>query len=324
MGNPIYMDGPYSEIAFTVATARYWEPAFDGLFSDRFVIDFINAAPGIPQHMDAFGVMVWKDWLRRTVNAWDVTLQELHHTPESHRYWAVGLIHAEVFWGGRDGVLDTKFIMEIVIRDGKVVYLKQMMDPLQFLKAAGREVPVFKMDLYDPEVEEFLQNAPSEEAAPSGDAELDTSSEAIAARKLSNLRAFTMGDYATECGAALTLAPGFENAVYFLPPEMKDYYPPEMIPRVEAWTVLSCPQLTFPKLGRYFPTEDPYLFFAEYATYGSTRWIGNHAEGHYQNYYFYLLRLDEYGRMTHWEEYLNSVNKFNSINVSIPSFPYYF
>ena len=89
--------------------------------------------------MDAFGVLVWKDWLRRTVKTWDVTLQELHHTPESHRYWAVGKIRAEVFWGGRDGVLDTKFIMEIVIRDGNVP--KELFDSVQDKMEKNKKAP---------------------------------------------------------------------------------------------------------------------------------------------------------------------------------------
>ena len=38
----------------------------------------------------------------------------------------------------------------------------------------------------------------------------------------------------------------------------------------------------------------------------------------------YVLRFDDAGRIACCEEVLNPINKFNSIGVSIPSFPYYF
>jgi len=302
-------------------TSRYWEPEKKELLHEDLTIDFPSAAPGIPQHMDAFGVFVWMDFLRNTVKTWDVTLQEFHNTPGTGIFWAVGLIHAEVFWGGQDGVLDTKFIMRVDVQDDKVIYVKQMMGALDFLKAAGREVPLFRMDLNHPEIDEFLKNEPA--PAPADEA-LDMSPEAIEQRRINNLIAFTTGDYYADVPRYLTMSPNVSNSVFFLPPEMRDSYSPEELVRVEAWTHLSCPKLTFFHKGDWFPTEDPHLFFAEYACYGKSRWLGNNTEGHYQNAYYYLIRIDDAGRMEYWEEYLNTNNKFNSINVSLPTFPYYF
>ena len=58
--------------------------------------------------------------------------------------------------------------------------------------------------------------------------------------------------------------------------------------------------------------------------WGRVDWLGNNAPGHYRNRYFYVLRFDDLGRIACCEEVLNPINKFNSIGVSIPSFPYYF
>ena len=59
--------------------------------------------------------------------------------------------------------------------------------------------------------------------------------------------------------------------------------------------------------------------------WGEVDWVGNNAPGaHYRNRYFYVLRFDNAGRIACCEEVLNPINKFNSIGVSIPSFPYYF
>lgn len=313
---------PILEAVKRVVVSPYWEPEEKELLREDFVLDFLNAPPGMPQHMEGFGLFIFKSWMCRTVKRWEVELEQLHETPGKDLFWAIGKVRAQVYWGGRDGVLDTPFIMKIEMKDGKVRRISQMMDPLKFLEAAGREVPVFRMDLYHERVEQALKEAREPEDA--GAEELDMSPEAIEKRRYNNLYSFTAGDYLEEMPKLQTVAPDAGNRVIFLPPEMEPYYPPEMIPRVEMWTHLSCPSLTFYHEGAWYPTEDPNLFFAEYACYGDTEWLGNGVSGHYQNSYFYLIRLDDAGRMAYWEEYLNSINKFNSINVSIPSFPYYF
>jgi len=122
-----------------------------------------------------------------------------------------------------------------------------------------------------------------------------------------------------------TFSPIHDSNVWFLPPEMCETYPPEMMERVEAWTVMSCKKIDFDEAGRYWATDDPSVYFAEYMCWGDVDWIGNNAPGgHYRNRYFYVLRFDEAGRIACCEEVLNPINKFNSIGVSIPSFPYYF
>ena len=312
-----------AERAMKFATEPYWRPEWEDLLHEGITIDFPNAPPGMPQHFEDFGMFVYKLWMNRTVRSWNVEIERFHETPGEDMFWAVGQIHAEVRWGGKDSLLETKFIMRIRMKDGKVFHVKQMMDPLKFLAAAGREVPIFRMDLNHEKIDEFLKQE-TEDAITGQLGELDMSPEAIEERRFNNLRAFTGGDYYAEVPKLLTMAPDAANGVFFLPPEMKSEYPPEMIPRVEAWTHLSCPVLSFYHNGAWYPTEDPNLFFAEYSCYGDSEWLGNGVSGHYQNSYFYLIRLDDAGRMCYWEEYLNTINKFNSINVSIPSFPYFF
>lgn len=97
---------------------------------------------------------------------------------------------------------------------------------------------------------------------------------------------------------------------------------------MEAWGQLSSVYAGdvppyFDPNGKVYATLDPSLFICEYSVYGSSDWIGNNCPGMYRNQYFHVFRLDELGRIVLHEEYLNPINKFNSINVSLPTFPYF-
>jgi hypothetical protein len=179
------------------------------------------------------------------------------------------------------------------------------------------------MTMDDPRIDEFIKDNPPREPEP--DRDIDMSPDAIRERIQRNLDAFRSGDYFAALENLATFAPDHESKVWFLPPEMREVYPPEMMERVEAWTVMSCRKIDFDGAGRYWATDDPRVYFAEYMCWGEVDWIGNDAPGgRYRNRYFYVLRFDTAGRIACCEEVLNPINKFNSIGVSIPSFPYYF
>lgn len=312
------------EVVRKVVCGRFWQEDFAELFDDGFTIEYSNAPPGMPQIMDEFEVELYFDWLRATVMSWEVTLEELYSTPNPNVFWAVSVAKGKVFWGGQNGLFESKRFSKYTLSDGKIVHLKEVSNPLSYLKAAGREPPLFRMDLYDERIEQALAGGAGDPHA-AGSEPLDTSPEAVAKRISNNLLAFMSGDYWQAVTTLASYAPDCGSKVWFLPPQMQESYPPELMPRVEAWSMLSCPSIEFDHRGVVYATDDPLVYFCEYMCKGVTDWIGNNApNSRYRNRYFYILRFNEAGQIKMYEEILNPINKFNSINVSLPSFPYYY
>jgi hypothetical protein len=169
---------------------------------------------------------------------------------------------------------------------------------------------------YREEVESRIASTP--------ESNIDMSPEAIEKRRQNNLDAFRLADYSEKVKEFLTVTEDCNQYVHFLPPEMKDTYCGEELELIKAWSGASCLYLSFNPDGVCHETDDPNVYFCEFSCFGDTDWIGNNAPGKYRNNYIYILRFAEDGRLRCIEEFLNPVNKFNSINVSIPSFPYYF
>lgn len=303
-------------------TKPFWEPAYSGLFAEDLTMDIPSAPPGMPQHFDAFDARQYRQWLARTVRRYESTVAELYGTPDPGVFWAVRDVSADVTWGKQPGQFQSRIFCRVELKDGKIRHIAINWNPLAFLYAVHADVPVFRMDLHDPRIDAFLSRQ-TETPAPA--APLDPSPEAVAKRIRDNLDAFRSGDYFYALEHIAAFAPGHDSKVWFLPPEMEESYPPEMMPRVEAWTAVSCSEpIDFDAAGRYWATDDPSVYFAEYMCWGKVDWVGNDSPGWYRNRYFYVLRFDELGRIACCEEVLNPVNKFNSIGVSIPTFPYYF
>lgn len=302
-------------------TQEYWRPEYRDLFTEDFVLDLPSAPPGMPQHMDAFDARQYREWLERTVSNYRSEVSEVYGTPDPEVFWAVRDVSCDVRWSREAGRFSSRIFSRIELKQGRLAYIKNNWNPLAFLYAVHAQVPVFRMDLQDPRIDAYLQRS---QEAPAPEEELDRSPEAVRRRIQNNLDAFRSGDYFYALKHIATYAPNYESKVWFLPPEMQESYPPEMMDRVEAWTSLSCPKIDFDTAGRYWATDDPHVYFCEYMCWGRVDWLGNNAPGHYRNRYFYVLRFDDLGRIACCEEVLNPINKFNSIGVSIPSFPYYF
>ena len=308
----------------TYMTANFWEPQYDDLFSEDIVVDIPSAPPGMPQHMDAFDYKQYRSWLARTVSSPTSVVQEAYGTPDPNVFWGIRDVAADVDWGREPGRFDSKIFCRVEFKRGKIVYIKIAWNPLHFLYAVHADVPTFYMDLYDPRIEAALGHG-EEAHAQQDETNLDASPEAVAKRIQDNLNSFRRPNYWDAVSQMASFAPGYDSKVWFLPPEMKEFYPPEMMERVETWSLLSCPQIDFDEAGQYWETDDPHVYFCEYMCTGVVDWIGNNAPGaNYRNRYFYVLRFDDLGRITGCEEVLNPINKFNSIGISIPTFPYYF
>ena len=74
--------------------------------------------------------------------------------------------------------------------------------------------------------------------------------------------------------------------MWCLPPEMDSNatYSPTELERVDAWSVLSCPEIDFQPCGLSYKANDADIYFGEYYS----RWLGNGVNGRYRNQYLAL------------------------------------
>ena len=322
-GNNVIMNCTDRQTAVQFVTAPWWRAEYKLLRAPELVMDFVNAPPGMPQHFEGPDIKDYLEWMSRTVLAWDVDCAGVYRSEFPHIYWAYGDIKGKTFWGKRESDFATRFIMKLHIEDGVVDYVRQMMDPLAFLRAAGREIPIFHMDIHDPAVDAALAEKRVHPAPQKNLSGLDPSPEAVAKRKRGNLDAYRSGPLDEAMARMGTVSAHCTTRVWFLPPEMKDSYPEELMERVETWTQVSCLSTDFDSRGVGYFTEDPHVCFGEFHTSQDCDWKGNHCAGRYQNTYMYLFIMDDLGVVTHVEEYMCTISKYNSVNISVPSFPYF-
>ncbi len=311
-------------LAARYAAEAFWLPELaEELFADGATMDFPNAPPGMPQSMDAFDTRLYLRYLGRTVSDYHSEPVSLYGTPDPDVFWLIREVSADVHWGWEPGTFKSRIFTRLELHEGKIRYLRSMWNPLSFLKAANLEIPIFRMDLADARIMAQLayeaDGEPYEIPTPTHDPQ------AAQRRILSNLELHRQADY-FQAGVDMSFtAPDAQSVVWFLPPEMRESYTEQELPYVNGWTAVSCHTLDFAPEGRWWQTDDPHVYFAEFMCDGLVDWVGNHTTGaHYRNRYFYILHFDEYGRVTRTEEVLNPINKFNSIGVSLPTFPYYF
>ena len=306
------------------ATQAFWLPELSAeLFTEAPTMDFPSAPPGMPQSMDTFDTRMYLKWLGRTVSNYRSEIAELYGTPDPDVFWLVRDVRADEHWSWEPGRFESRMFSRVELEQGKIRYVKTVWNPLKFLEAANLDVPIFRMDLKDERIVFYLSydadGEPYEIPTPSKDPE------AVKRRIHDNLDLHRQSDYFSAGVDMASTAPNADSIVWFLPPEMRESYSPQEMPYVEGWTAASCHSLDFAPEGRWWETDDPSVYFAEFMCDGLVDWIGNNTTGaHYRNRYFYILRFDEYGRVTCTEEILNPINKFNSIGVSLPTFPYYF
>lgn len=333
------------QTARLIAAAPFWRREyFPRYFTESFTMDFPSAPPGMPQHFDVWESERCFEWLNRTVKDWKVELEEFYTTPNPEQFWAIGQWDGAVFWGSRDGTYHSKFFMRLETQGPKINYIKFMIDPLGLLRAAGREVPVFHMDLFDGKVDEYLQSHPQPGKPPQGEmtgeeeyAGLDLSPEAVALRRKYNLETNLCGIRRETYRRLETTNPRFSGGAWFIPHEMDQVahcrvpqrldgldFPEELAARGFAWTKASSPWMYRDTRSVLFPTDDESVWFAEMHGHGPGRWRGNGCDnGHYHQPYFLILKFDKAGRILVRDEVLNPINKYNCVNLTLPSFPYY-
>jgi hypothetical protein len=292
----------------------------------------------MPTHFSVWESERCFEWLNRTVKDWTVEVEEFYPTPDPQQFWMIGHWGGAVFWGGVAGYYWSKVFMRMEVREGRVSYLKVMSDPLEMLRAAGREVPVFHMDLFDEKVDEYLDSHPQTKEGKPAAVELDSSPGAVAQRKREQLLANCCGIHREDARRQEQNAPGFSGGAWFIPHEMDQVahsrqpqrldgldFPPELARRGFAWTKASSPWMYRDTRSVIYPTQNDSVYFIEMNGHGPGRWRGNGCDdGHYHQAYLIVLKFDALGQVAVRDEVLNPVNKYNCVNLSLPSFPYYY
>lgn len=305
------------DAAKTMMANPWWEPEYDELFTPDFTIDMPFAPPGMDQHLGVGQVLPHKEWLNRTVKNWYVNDMKVYgpRDPFGDKYIIVRRCGGDVHWGGRDGRFESRMTTLLSIRNGKILYMKEWFNPLEFLKAAGLGVPAFRQTL-------DRENAPHTEKVTLEDMGLELTKEAAAKRAEDNVLSFITLD-SKAAGQKRIQSPDFKHAVWNAPPDMLEEYPEEDLEAFDKWVWDSITGFWagHPDMIPY-ATDDPHYYFLEAGGYGQVEWIGNYAKGGYGNRYIKYIEIDDNGLLARWDENLNPISKFNSINVSLPTFPY--
>lgn len=304
-----------------MVTSQYWLPENRDMFSGDFTLDLPNAPPGMPQYFNPVDFRLHADWLSRTVKTWKVNPgYEIYGTRDENLFWVVRECSGDVHWAGKDGKFESRMVSRITTEKGRIKHMKELSDPLSFLKAIGAEVPIFRVAMDSEEIKKVKAESANNKkpAAP-----MDNSPAAVAKRLSNNLSVYRDAlDYTAE-GEVMTLTEDCEWRVWFLPPEMKAAYFGDEKIGIDIWTTRSVISYKYLPDAVIYETDDPSVYFIETGGNGISEWQGNNVRGAYRNRYVMFDKFEN-GALSKHHEYLNPINKFNSINKSIPSFPYYF
>lgn len=296
----------------------WWEPEYQDLFDDAFCIEYPYAPPGMYQSLGIGQSRAFMKWMSSTVKNWTVENMSLWgpRDPFGDTFFVIRWAGGDVHWGGQDGHFYSRHVSRVTVRGGKIVHLREWSNPLKWLEAAGRSIPVFKQVLDFEKSAERLKNTPPRP-------EYDLSPEACAKRAVININSFI--DAYTD--NLRTYSETYRHAIWNAPPAMLEEYPPEQYHVFDQWIADSMQDKWYWHEGQSTPyaTDDPHIYFFELGG-GSFKinWQGNNITGGYANRYIKFLELDDYGFIQRYDETLNPINKFNSINQILPSFPFMF
>lgn len=200
-------------------------PEFNDLYSDSFVLEMPSAPPGMPQRMEGIEVYEYRSWMARTVRQWDYTPELLVGTHDPNVFFAIGNIHAQVYWGHQDGVFDSRYIAKLCFESGKLRYLKQMLDPLAYLRAAAGKCPFSTWICTTPELKPIWPSSPRRAPLKCWTMPPRPGRK----RAEDNLAMHMSGDFQVSSQWA-TWAPGAKEQRVVFAPEMRNDYPEALLP----------------------------------------------------------------------------------------------
>ena len=308
--NRVVADAAGMALARRFAEAEYWRPEYSGLFSEEFTLDLPFAPPGMYQTMTHQETEYYFRWMCHTVSNWRYQGDaKVFATDQEGLYWVFRCGQGDVAWAKTKGVFKSKMAALIRIRDGKIVYAKEHMDTAAYYEAIQVELPRFRYDAPDPAGIKPRDPAPVIQHTP----------ESLERQIEATLNFFINPSY-WEPEINCVLADDFIHELVFAPKDMPRVYKGTEYDSINAWLaehmgdgrVFDC---------KFYNTDDPHVFIAEFNCYFDVTWGGAVEGGHYSNREISYIEINDAGLCTRLDEYFNTTSKFNSIGVSIPSFP---
>ena len=298
---------PQYELVKQFCSLPFWEEQYDALFAPDLVVDFPHAPPGMLQHLDRFEFDAFRFWLRNTVRELElVTAPTIIPTTDPDLFWTVRFTRGKVYWAKKDCDYSNEHAMMVRVRDGRIVYAKDYFNPLSFYRALDISLPAF---IYDPD--------PAAE---------NTRMPAGAESKLTEAqnRQRVMDNFLNPINFDADLEPIYTNDIVMVCPNVP-YSMPERYEGADfdienKWMFENCLDLVGPEHTPSYQSADGNWLMVEANCYLRTLW--SHHEGHYTQRELYMVYLER-GKIKHFRVYFNPLNKFSSMNQSVPSFPYF-
>ena len=302
----------------TFVSIPWWEKAYEHLISPEMTIELPFAPPGMCQCLGRGQVWAHKKWLRRTVRNWEVNVRRIYGPRDESAgvFFVMMDVKGDVHWADTDGVYENYEVLRITVKNGQIVNIREWSNPFKYYAAIHVQLPTFYVKIPEKAVVKAVLEK-KEQPAPV----YPTDAESIAQRAKDNVHSMLTADY--DEAKKMTTAPGnFKRIVYYVPPEMQEDYSDAEAEIMESWTTASMDTWELMNDAVCYETDDPNAFFFETGGYGRWHWEGNNALGGYYNRYLKFIKLDDQGLMTEYHEYLNPINKMNSVNKAIPTFPW--
>ncbi len=302
---------------------KWWLGEFRDHFTEDLTYEAPMAPPGMLQSLNEGMTAIHMMWLSATVKTWEAEILKSYGPKEENgdTFFIIYNVKADVKWGGTENTYSNKRgVLRIRMNGDKICSIKEWFNPLNWIKAAGRDVPVFGMSI--PMCNELSRAIHKEKPARP---EYDMSPEACENRRKSNIECFGSLEKGYAC-SPIPVEKGFDRLVLNVPANMKEDVTPEEREYFDLWLAVGeTKPWTWMPGAVVYETDDPYASFSEPCGYGGYNWPGNEEFGmFYANKYICYIELDDKGFCKRYWEFLNPIAKMNSVNKSLPSFPWLF
>ena len=292
-------------IAEKYSRIPYWEPQNRELLDKNCRILFPVAPPGMLQKLRQGEKICHMDWMVRTTRNWKFENIKVFSTNFPDVFWVMRDASAETKWAGKKGNYNGRLFTRLTIQDEAIVEIKDYFDSLAMYKAAGIEIPYFKYDAPNPET------IPERPPVP----DCTYSAEALEKQTKATLSKFVSVDF----WDGEINANDIVHELPFTPEGMPKRYNAREYDALNEWIGKNCLEWeTYPGSKLYI-TDTEGVYIIESGGTGYMSWTG--VEGHYENREVsYLYIKDGYAKEFH--EYFSPANKFNSVKLPLPTFPY--
>lgn len=292
-------------------TVPYWDTQYDGLFAPDITVDFPYAPPGMLQHMIPFEFAAYRFWLRQTVRTWQEDAPPaILPTTDPDLFWAIRWGSGRVYWAQRECGYKNEFVYRIQVKNGKIQTLREYANPIAYYDALGIVLPNFNYLL------DTVPEAPlcrMEQGAPSHFTPAENLRRAVAN--------FADPINGHDGDPEPIYAHDMVEVTPYAPMDMLERWAGKDFDIQTEWMFRNVPEWNVMDPAPFYQGADPNVIVVESYGYGRVSW--SNREGHYTQRELQIVHLDEKGKIDHFRVYFNPIQKFSSMNQSVPSFPYF-